>query len=102
MTTFQDPPLQSRRSVRQNEREQTPAAVVPTTGPTPTPVAPSAPAEPLTYATQTRTPVPEYDGPSFRSRRTPDPATDSAAAAEPEALPSEEAGVYRPRDYSPE
>ena len=29
MTTFQDPPLQSRRSVRQNERDQSPAAVVP-------------------------------------------------------------------------
>lgn len=56
MTTFQDPPLQSRRSVRQSERDQTSAAVVPTTGPTPTPVAPAAPAEPLTYATQTRTP----------------------------------------------
>ena len=29
MTTFQDPPLQSRRAVRQNERDQSPAAVVP-------------------------------------------------------------------------
>lgn len=100
MTTFQDPPLQSRRSVRQSERDQTSAAVVPTTGPTPTPVAPAAPAEPLTYATQTRTPVPEYDGPSFRTRRTPDPAT--ADAGEQPAQPTQDAGVFRPRDYSPE
>lgn len=100
MTTFQDPPLQSRRSVRQSERDQTSAAVVPTTGPTPTPVAPAAPAEPLTYATQTRTPVPEYDGPSFRARRTPDPAT--ADAVDQPAQPTQDAGVYRPRDYSPE
>ena len=94
MTTFQDPPLQSRRSVRQSERD---SAVVPTTGPTPTPVAPDAPGEPLTYATQGRpAATPEYEGPSFRARRTPDPATDvSDASAAPE-------GVYRPRDYSPE
>lgn len=102
MTTFQDPPLQSRRTVRQNERDQSPAAVVPTTGPTPTPVAPAAPAEPLTYATQTRTPVPEYDGPSFRSRRTPDPVTDAATDAAPQPGQPEQDGVYRPRDYSPE
>ena len=75
MTTFQDPPLQSRRAVRQNERESAPAAVVPTTGPTATPVAPAAPAEPLTYTTQGRVPVPNYDGPGLRTRRSaPAPA----------------------------
>jgi hypothetical protein len=94
MTTYQDQPLQSRRSVRQNERD---SAVVPTTGPTPTPVAPAAPGEPLTYATQARPSTPEYDGPSFRARRTPDPVGDvpADAAAAPE-------GAFRPRDYSPE
>jgi hypothetical protein len=98
MTTFQDPPLQSRRSVRQNERDQSPAAVVPTTGPTPTPVAPAGPAEPLTYATQGLPPVADYDGPSFRARRTPDPVGDvPAAGAQPPAD-----GTFRPRDYSPE
>lgn len=95
MTTFQDPPLQSRRSVRQNERDQAPA-VVPTTGPTPTPVAPAAPGEPLTYATQGRPATPEYEGPSFRARRTPDPVGDVPADAAPQD------GAYRPRDYSPE
>lgn len=96
MTTFQDPPLQSRRSVRQqNERD---AAVVPTTGPTPTPVAPSAPGEPLNYATQGRpaSENPDYAGPNFRARRTPDPVGDIPA----DGTTAE--GTFRPRDYSPE
>jgi hypothetical protein len=97
MTTFQDPPLQSRRAVRQqHERDSAPAAVVPTTGPAPTPVAPAAPAEPLTYATQGRTPVPNYDDPALRSRRTPGPAGE-APGGQPE-----QDGTYRPRDFSPE
>ena len=80
MTTFQDPPLQSRRTVRQNERDQSPAAVVPTTGPAPTPVAAPGTAEPLTYTTQGRAPVADYDGPSFRARRTPDPVDAGSAS----------------------
>ncbi|HTL41711.1 MAG TPA: hypothetical protein VL294_09575 [Pseudolysinimonas sp.] len=94
MTTYQDPPLQSRRSVRQNERD---SAVVPTTGPTPPPVAPDAPGEPLTYATQARPPAPEYEGPSFRARRTPDPVGD--IPADGQGAPE---GTLRPRDHSPE
>jgi hypothetical protein len=91
MTTYQDPPL-SRRAVReQKERDQAQSAVVPTTGPTPTPVAPPAPAEPLTYATQARTPVPGYDSPALRTRRTPAPAETSS-----------DPGAFRPRDFSPE
>jgi hypothetical protein len=101
MTTFQDPPLQSRRSVRQNERDQSPAAVVPTTGPTPMPVAPPAAGEPLTYATQARPSTPEYDGPSFRARRTPEPVGDVPTQGMLQQSPAED-GTYRPRDYSPE
>lgn len=98
MTTFQDPPLQSRRAVRQqNERDSAPAAVVPTTGPAPTPVAPPAPAEPLTYATQGRAPVPNYDGPALRSRRTPAPVGEVPSGSEPE-----QDGSVRSRDFRPE
>jgi len=97
MTTFQDPPLQSRRAVRQNEREQAPSAVVPSSAPAPT--APSgAPAEPLTYSTQGRPPVPDYDGPSFRARRTPEPVDEADLTTEAD----QDAGTYRPRDFSPE
>ncbi|MEO5921023.1 MAG: hypothetical protein ABIQ01_07760 [Pseudolysinimonas sp.] len=95
MTTFQDPPLQSRRSVRQNERDQSqPPAVASSAPPT---ASPGAPAEPLTYSTQGRAPVPDYDGPAFRARRTPDPVTDADVAAE-----MSQEGGYRPRDFSPE
>lgn len=84
MTTFQDPPLQSRRSVRQNERDQSQPAVVPAAG---------APAEPLTYTTQGRAPVPDYDGPAFRARRTPEPVNQADLGAD---------GSFRARDFSPE
>jgi hypothetical protein len=94
MTTFQDPPLQSRRSVRQSERDQSQPSVV-----APAPTNPAAPAEPLTYSTQGRAPVPDYDGPAFRARRTPEPApadpNDAAAAAQ-------DPGTFRSRDFSPE
>lgn len=96
MTTYQDPLPQSRRAVReQHERESAQAAVVPTTGPTPTPVAPEAPPEPLTYTTQGRIPVPNYDGPALRARRTPEPAGELPAEGDAE-------GSFRPRDFSPE
>lgn len=106
MTTFQDPPLQSRRAVRQqHERESAQAAVVPTTGPNPTPVAPHAPAEPLTYATQASIPAPNYDGPAPRSRRTPAPVGESSPAwapqyggaqAEPAAAPADASSAFAP------
>ena len=94
MTTFQDQPLQSRRSVRQGERD---SAVVPTTGPSPTPAAPQAPGEPLTYATQGRpAAAPEYPNPNVRAHRTPDAVTDASVGAVPHD------GEFRPRDFSPE
>ena len=49
MTTFQDPPLQSRRSVRQDERDESQPAAVASAAPA---AAPAPAAEPLTYATQ--------------------------------------------------
>ncbi|MBW8873289.1 MAG: hypothetical protein JF618_14415, partial [Leifsonia sp.] len=88
MTTFQDPPLQSRRAVRQNERDGQAAATQSSTG------AESVAPEPLTYATTQRPPVPEYDGPGFRSHRSADPA--------PTADEAQQDGTYRPRDFSPE
>ena len=90
MTTFQDPPLQSRRSVRQNERDQSQPAAVASAAP--------APAEPLTYTTQGRAPVPDYDGPAFRARRTPEPVNE-ADLTTPAA---QDPGTSRPRDFSPE
>ena len=98
MTTYQDPPLQSRRAARQNERADAvqpqyqdslsaplqPAPAVPNnTGATP---------ESLLYSTQVRS-VPEYDGPSFRGRR--------VAEGPEDAAPRTETG-YRVRDFSPE
>ena len=50
MTTYQDPPLQSRRAARQGERAEQAPAVFPLA------TQPSAPAEPLTYATRNRPP----------------------------------------------
>lgn len=92
MTTFQDPPLQSRRSVRQNERDQSQPAVV-------TPAAPAgAPAEPLTYSTQAgRAPVPGYDGPAPRARRTPAPVNEADLATQ-----AQDSETARPQDFSPE
>jgi hypothetical protein len=99
MTTFQDPPLQSRRAVRQTERDQLSPPVVPTTGPNPTPAAPAAPGEPLTYATQARPSTPDYEGPGFRARRTPEPVNQADV---PAGAAAQDDGTFRPRDYSPE
>lgn len=104
MTTFQEPPLQSRRAARQNERADAPPggftdpnAVTPP----PASAAPSAPAEPLNYATTTRPPLPQYDGQNLRPRRTAE--TPGHADLPPtEALPRQDAPSYRPKDYSPE
>lgn len=106
MTTYQEPPLHSRRAARQGERN---AAY----GQQPEPAA-----EPLIYSTQNRPPLPQYDGPGFRARRTPEGATGEpqAAASDPsvadaraasgqpvtQMLPEQEMPSYRPRDFSPE
>jgi hypothetical protein len=90
MTTFQDPPLQSRRAARQGERN---AAYG---------LQPEQDAEPLTYSTRNRAPLPHYDGPDFRARRTPEAATGEPDPAATQMLPEQHVPSYRPRDYSPE
>jgi hypothetical protein len=89
MTTFQEPPLQSRRAVRESERAEA------------TSVAPSRPAgggEPLNYVTQNRPLLPGYEAPPMRGRRAADPVAPAAPAADPQP----EAPAFRVRDYSPE
>jgi hypothetical protein len=115
MTTFQDPPPQSRRAVRQSERGETPslaestdsqnpflvddatpsAPVAPAAAPQtgrrarPAAAAPEAPAgEPLTYSTQNRVSPPAAE----------------QYVAEPLAVqpPPAAQGEYRVRDFSPE
>src|SRR3954471_7751934 len=105
MTTFQDPPLQSRRAARQNERADAPPGAFTdpnsVSQPPASPPAPSAPAAPLNYATTTRPPLPQYDGQNLRPRRTAE--TPGHADLPPtEALPNQDAPTYRPKDYSPE
>lgn len=105
MTTFQDPPLQSRRAARQGERNAAYGQQ------------PEQDAEPLTYSTQNRPRLPQYDGPDFRARRTPEtpegeperaaddlPQAESSATDQPatQMLPEQHVPSYRPRDYSPE
>jgi hypothetical protein len=105
MTTFQEPPLQSRRAARQTERADAPPGAFTDPNsvnqpPASTP-APSAPAEPLNYATTTRPPLPQYDGQNLRPRRTAE--TPGHADLPPtEALPRQDVPSYRPKDYSPE
>lgn len=87
MTTFQDPPLQSRRAVRQSERpdgqQASPFA------PPQVPRTAAGAGEPLSYVTQNRPPLPGYEA-------TPAPAPEKRDADAP-STPS-----FRPRDYSPE
>ena len=91
MTTFQDPPLQSRRAARQGERPE--SSATPFTPPQ-VPRTAAGAGEPLNYVTQNRPPLPGYDGnPAARGRRSSDPAAESAPPA---------SSSYRPRDYSPE
>jgi hypothetical protein len=106
MTTYQDPPLHSRRAARQGERadaENTMSSAdraiaagtaVPLNG------HPSD-AEPLNYATTSRPPLPQYDGQNLRPRRTVESA-DHADLPPTEALPNQDPPSYRSRDYSPE
>ena len=110
MTTFQEPPLQSRRAARQSERADAPPGALadPNSASQPpasslAPSAPGAPAapEPLNYATTSRPPLPQYDGQNLRPRRTAE--TPGHADLPPtEALPRQDAPSYRPKDYSPE
>ncbi len=113
MTTFQEPPLQSRRAARQIERADAPPGDLtdPNTvsqppasslAPSP-PAAPAVPhsAEPLNYATTSRPPLPQYDGQNLRPRRSAE--TPGHADLPPTGvLPSQDAPSYRPKDYSPE
>lgn len=120
MTTFQEPPLQSRRAARQNERADSPPGGLTDSNavnqPPASSLAPSAHAatfgveplgaaplnaEPLNYATTSRPPLPQYDGQNLRPRRTAE--TPGHADLPPtEALPQQDAPSYRPTDYSPE
>lgn len=98
MTTYQDPPLHSRRAARQGERAEAENASSSTSdSSTPTPMN----SEPLTYATTSRPPLPQYDGHDLRPRRTVE-STDHADLPPTEALPSQDAASFRSRDYSPE
>ena len=118
MTTFQEPPLQSRRAARQSERADAPPGALtdpnavsqpPASSLAPSaPAAPGAPlsgeplnAEPLNYATTSRPPLPQYDGQSLRPRRTA-VVPGHADLPPTEALPAQDAPSYRPKDYSPE
>ena len=111
MTTFQEPPLQSRRAARQTERADAPPggftdpnAVTPppasSSAPTASPQVESLP-EPLNYATTSRPPLPQYDGQNLRPRRTAE-TTGHADLPPTQALPSQDVPSYRPTDYSPE
>lgn len=110
MTTFQEPPLQSRRAARQSERADAPPGDLTdpnaVSQPPASSTAPSAPAvqanaEPLNYATTSRPPLPQYDGQNLRPRRIAE--TSGHADLPPtEALPAQDSPSYRPKDYSPE
>lgn len=101
MTFSQDPPL-SRRAIREREAEAARAASSrePVTSPDENqdPQATSQPAahasvgpEPLTYVTQSRAPLPQYDAPLAQPVTPPS----SAPVTQPDA-------PYRYRDFSPE
>jgi len=111
MTTYQEPPLQSRRAARQTERADAPPGAFADPNAVTQPPASTAPAshanaeplnaEPLNYATTTRPPLPQYDGQNLRPRRTAE--TPGHADLPPtQALPAQDAPSYRPKDYSPE
>ncbi|WP_167051334.1 hypothetical protein [Salinibacterium sp. ZJ77] len=101
MTFSQDPP-QSRRAIREREAEAARAASSrepvtnsdenPTTESSSQPVAQSSVGpEPLTYVTQSRAPLPQYDTPVAQPLTPPS----SAPVTQPDA-------PYRYRDFSPE
>lgn len=100
MTTYQDPPLQSRRAVRQGERPESQqfSPFAPQQGPRTA----AGVGEPLSYVTQNRPPLPGYGRPS--DEPTSSPANHGRRAAAPADAESdgESPQSFRPRDYSPE
>jgi hypothetical protein len=108
MTTYQDPPPLSRRALRQTERAQTDAretaeraaeehVLRPATGRRALAPETNAPAEPLTYVTQSRPNLPTYAG---RARTVNADAGDAMPPTQ--ALAKQDHPSYRSRDYSPE
>lgn len=102
MTTYQDPPLQSRRAARQSERpDVSPATFT-------APQVPSTAAgvgEPLSYVTQNRPPLPGYEAPTGRGRRASEPVANAPAETSPQPGAESRAAqpqAFRPRDFSPE
>lgn len=92
MTTYQDPPLQSRRALRQGERADSSVAPF---APPQIPRTAAGAGEPLSYVTQNRPPLPGYDTAPPRGRRSSTPGP--FAGPETQAPQS-----FRPRDFSPE
>lgn len=92
MTTYQDPPLQSRRASRQGERQEAQPSSAPFAPPQ-VPRTAAGAGEPLNYVTQNRPPLPGYDSAPPRGRRASEPTPQA-----PEAAPQQ----FRPRDFSPE
>src|SRR3712207_5744383 len=104
MTTYQDPPPLSRRALRQTERAQSEAretaersaeehVLRPASGRRALAPEPRAPAEPLTYVTQSRPNLPTYAG---RARPLA-PADDAMPPTQ--ALAKQDHPSYRSRDY---
>ena len=108
MTTYQDPPLHSRRAARQGERNDDASATASESAERAIAAGTAVPlrghasdAEPLNYATTSRPPLPQYDGQNLRPRRTVESA-DHADLPPAEAMPNQDLPNYRSRDYSPE
>lgn len=105
MTTYQDQPL-SRRAIREREAEAARAAAAPGAPEGEAPeqassagAADAATPEPLTYVTQGRTPLPQYDAPVAPADAASDPSASDDAGQGGE---SDADQGYRYRDYSPE
>ena len=109
MTTYQDPPPLSRRAARQSERAQAEAretaersaeehVLRPASGRRALAPEPNAPAEPLTYVTQSRPNLPTYAG----RPRSLTPVDAGDAMPPTQALAKQDHPSYRSRDYSPE
>ncbi len=103
MTTYQDPPLQSRRAARQGERAEAATTIgsVPDSSDSAARAIADGTAEPLHYETVSRPPLPQYDGHDLRPRRTVESA-DHSDLTPAESLPDQDAPSYRSRDFSPE
>ena len=96
MTTFQDPPLQSRRAVRQNERDQSqPAVVAASAGPTP--AGSRRAADLLRRRAALRFPTT-----TARLPRPPHPGAASNEADRGCRRPAPRIPASAPRDFSPE